>query len=292
MKERLLVSDLDGVVALGEKTVPEVIEGFDRIRENGVATTLATGRNFRRLKGILGVDYSRIISSKYLGKPNLLIVDGGGTVMKTNGEGYHAFPIDINLRRSIIDTLRHTDPNFIAFDPNPLHPGTPEVWIAPHFNDRKLLTKFRETYTLIEGPFDALAKRLDIVEPSNIAVSLNSGTAYDLELPSGINRSANRGIFDLNVSGKDMALSVVQNYFDQSSLRFCIYIGDGWRQETTRQGDIIAENDRPVLLLRDLGMRIIVSESPVYGIDEPYVIVKNAQGLGKFLSDFPKTLST
>ena len=79
---------------------------------------------------------------------------------------------------------------------------------------------------------------------------------------------------------------MVRDYFGESNLRFCVYIGDGWRISENGNGRKVAENDVSAFNKPDLGMRIVVSEEPVTGIPQPYITFPAPLALGIYLKEY------
>lgn len=273
--------DNDETISQKGKPSLTVVKGITHLQSLGIATTLATGRNLQSLHASLGTTYDQVVSERtQTGRENLVIVDGGGTIVRADGKGYHAFPLDQGTITALTDMLRpQADAlTFMTFDPNPMEPGHPQVWLSPHFPaDDPRRGLFAQAYTLIPGDFQQLALHLQTTTPSKIALGVRSDATLELTLPQGVVSAINRDVTDLLASDKAQALAVVR---DALGLEYSemLYGGDGWREI-----DGVLENDRPVLLIPTLGHRIIVSKDLVVGIPEPLTVVQDPDALGRHL---------
>lgn len=147
-KPEMAVFDIDGTIkSVGADAVPqEVIDGFRHLRQQGVLTTISTGRPYVRMREALGDYFDELIDDK-----SLIVVEHGAKVVNKEGEVIVESQFsNTDINRLVEFTGLNLDMvQFMAYNPAELSKKT-QIW-TPEPNDIDSLRQQRGWYADVHG---------------------------------------------------------------------------------------------------------------------------------------------
>lgn len=98
---KLALFDVDGTIAKHEIISSEILKGFNDLHSHGCITSLTTGRNYTRLKDVLGDTFNDLVSAE-----SLIIVEHGTKIVDHDGKVIFGDYFSIEEIEHAVDFIR------------------------------------------------------------------------------------------------------------------------------------------------------------------------------------------
>jgi len=268
-KFELGIFDLDGTIKNSQGIPHEVIDGFKNIHNQGLLTTIITGKGNAHLTRTLAENKSIFLS------PGVPVgLENGGRIVDTSGSqnlAYHGLTTqEIDTFLSFVD---NADIPFILYHPEDISEKA-KIWTRSPEISSALPVK-EEYYDIFSATVEALSQRLNEEHPC-MMVFTSPDQSVRSALPESLNVVSNEGVLHINSSQVHKGSGVIDiAHLTNTHLSRVLIAGND-------------ENDIPMFALQ-VGEKVLVGESlPSITDMHDVTTIASVTDLGLYLSSMGK----
>lgn len=266
-RSELGIFDIDGTIRDEKGIPPEVLNGFRRLYEHHVITTILTGRGYGRMREILGPYYSTIVR-----RNSPIGLENGSRISRKGGQNIIHHRLHPSEIKAVLDTTLIGDVEFVAYFPE--QPRRKAVFWTPNSATIASLHLKYGHFAQVHHLTPELFERQAIEDRPGMFVIKPSAEGWEELLSSGINRTTNEGLINVNPKGinKGSGLTEIRGLLGIDPEKI-LFAGND-------------HNDLPAFSNNTLGTNLLVGGKLSGLLTVPYTHIDSVPELGKYLQKY------